>query len=757
MSAYIKFTPLSGAHNEDPLCYLLEIDEAKLLLDCGWRDAFDPEELNELKRVAKHVDAVLFSHADIEHLGAYPYALGKLGLNCPSYATVPIHDMGQVCMYDAYQSKCDVQEFNTFNLDHVDAAFEKMVQLRYSQPYSLSGKCKGITITAYGAGHTVGGTVWRIRKDTDEVVYAVDYNHKKDRHLNGTVLMTSDTISRPSVLITDSYNALNDQPLRKVRDAALLDTVTAALAANANVLIPVDSSTRVLELAFILEQYWSMERLQHPLIFLSHQSYRTMSLARTMLEWMGDEVAQAFSQRREVPFDFKFLRTLYRLKDVEKINGAKLVLAPLKSLDTGWSHQLLQKWCEDEKNIIILPDRGHPDTVTRTLYETWNLSAPAQDGGIRSSVNVELDMPITIRTRIPLEGNELTEFLAREQQRREAESLQQKSTGLLSDDESDEDDEGQISEVANILAAGFDIYVKDQVKTAGFFKQSQSYRMFPVHEVRKRVDDYGEVIDPEVYMRGEYQYALAQKEEEMEIDGEEVMKRELESLRHEEDKVPSKYTEYPGELKIRCKVMYIDFEGRTDGMSIKNILAQVQPRKLIFIHGSEDSTNHLLDHCLNTEALTSEVFAPQIGETVNVSAATNIYQLKLTDSLVSSLRMAAINDYTLSYIHGLIHVPPASVTTSTAAIIPTLDLLPPQQQPLHPSLLVGDLKLSSFRKQLQNEGFTTRFVGGILIVNESIIVRREGEEGASQLIVEGPVGRDYTRVRELLYGGFGVL
>jgi cleavage and polyadenylation specificity factor subunit 2 len=50
MTSYIKFTPLSGAKNEEPLCYLLEIDEVKILLDCGWSDSFNIEDLAQLKK-----------------------------------------------------------------------------------------------------------------------------------------------------------------------------------------------------------------------------------------------------------------------------------------------------------------------------------------------------------------------------------------------------------------------------------------------------------------------------------------------------------------------------------------------------------------------------------------------------------------------------------------------------------------------------------------------------------------------------------
>jgi cleavage and polyadenylation specificity factor subunit 2 len=47
---------------------------------------------------------------------------------------------------------------------------------------SLRGKGQGLSITPVPAGHMIGGTIWRIVKDGEEdIVYAVDYNHKKVR------------------------------------------------------------------------------------------------------------------------------------------------------------------------------------------------------------------------------------------------------------------------------------------------------------------------------------------------------------------------------------------------------------------------------------------------------------------------------------------------------------------------------------------------------------------------------------------------
>jgi hypothetical protein len=84
----------------------------------------------------------------------------------------------------------------------------------------LSGKGYGLTITPLPAGHMIGGTIWKIVKVGEEdIVYAVDFNHKKERHLNGCEL---ERLQRPSLLITDAFNATYQQARRRTRDEKLM-------------------------------------------------------------------------------------------------------------------------------------------------------------------------------------------------------------------------------------------------------------------------------------------------------------------------------------------------------------------------------------------------------------------------------------------------------------------------------------------------------------------------------------------------------
>jgi hypothetical protein len=49
------------------------------------------------------------------------------------------------------------------------------------------------------------------------------------------------------------------------------------------------------------------------------------------------------------------------------------------------------------------------------------------------------------------------------------------------------------------------------------------------------------------------------------------------------DETATKYISFEDSIAIKCMLQYIDFEGLTDGRSIRNILAKIAPRKLVCV------------------------------------------------------------------------------------------------------------------------------------------------------------------------------
>ncbi|KAG0034806.1 cleavage and polyadenylation specificity factor subunit 2 [Podila clonocystis] len=689
-SNYIRFTALSGSKSEAALCYLLEIDEAKIMLDCGWNDAFNVDDLRQLKRVAKDVDACLLSHATLHHLGALAYAKSYLGLRAQTYATFPVMDMGRLSLYDIWQSKRSTEDFKTFNLEDIDQAFEAITCLRYHQPTALTGKCKGITITAYAAGHTVGGTVWKISKDTESILYAVDYNHRKDKHLDPTVLFSRDGTTPndfrlPSLMITDAFNAGETHPSRADRDKALLVSTIATLATGGSVLLPTDSSTRVLELAYMLDSYWMANRVPFPLILLTNFSYRTAHFATSMMEWMGDTVRSQLTETRENPFQFKYLRLCQRLSDLDRYPGPKVVLASNLSMENGFAREVTHE---------ILTERALPGELARYLYDEWKEGVgELSSKDVGSEVQLDTILSLKVDRKVPLEGAELAEFNAAEEARKEREAaeaaLQERNRRTMLEEENDSDDDesmdGDLIEIDTLLtkSGSHDVYMKDATKSGGFFKQTQSYRMFPFQERRKKIDDYGESIVVEHFLsassgaaggagpdaNGDVKMGEAGDDPTGDVamkgendDGKDVMDPDM---IHPEDSVPSKYVSSEEDVIIRCKVRYVDLEGRSDESAMQTILQAIAPKKLILIHGTEDKTAALSDAYLSMSDMTREIYTPSVGEILNVSEVTNMYKIHLTDALLSSLNFSKLGEYDLAYLVGQVQIP----TGSTAPVL----------------------------------------------------------------------------------------
>ena len=378
MASLVKFTPINGCYQDyAPSSYLLEIDSYKILLDCGLpapdingKFNIDDSYIKTLRRVVKTVDAVLISHGDLLHCGALPIIIHDLNPNASIYATVPVHHLGLMTLYDTLQA---LEPFSAtsswtslFSYDEVDLAFEKIQKLRYSQPVNLTNS---VVVSPLPAGHTLGGSMWRIRKPpSEDILYISAFNHKKEAHLEGALF---DAISRPSLMIVNAQQALAPAIIRKDRDSDLFKYINYTIKAGGNVLIPVDSALRVLELAFVIDSGWN-ENIKtsstRPVkaYLLTNQSYRTLEFAKGMLEWMSSSVMKVFDTDRTNPFDFKHISLVNSL---DKISFATpvIILASSESLDYGHSHSLLQQIGKGSSNSILSPFDARPDSVLAAL------------------------------------------------------------------------------------------------------------------------------------------------------------------------------------------------------------------------------------------------------------------------------------------------------------------------------------------------------------------------------------------------------
>jgi len=750
MTSIIRLTPLSGGGDESPHCHLLEVDGFNFLLDIGWDEKFSPAFLTSLSKVVHKVDAVLLSYPDLHHLGALPVAVGKLGLSCPVYATVPVYKMGQMFLYDIYQARHNIEDFTLFTLDDVDATFEKITQLKYNQTVMLKGKGQGLAITPLPAGHMIGGTIWKIVKDGEEdIVYAVDYNHKKERHLNGCDI---ERLSRPSLLITDAFNATYSQNKRRLRDEQLMTNILATLRNSGNVLVCVDTAGRVLELAHMVDQLWSNKDsglLAYSLALLNNVAFNVVEFAKSQIEWMSEKLMKMMGEKKANPFQFKHLKLCHSMAEVNKVPAPKVVLASMPVMACGFARDLFLQWCSNPKNSVILTSRSSPGTLGRDLIE---------NGGDRT-------IPIEVRRRIKLTGPELEQFRAKEKS-----STSKHHSSLVEealDDESDSDTEMEV-----VTKAGdpkpkvkHDIVMKAETgkKQSGFFKSNKSrYPMFPCVEEKIKYDDYGEIIRIEDFLMdtSEPVDELAEAVEEYEEDV------------PDKEEVPTKCVSTTQNFQINCGIQFIDFEGRTDGESIMKLTAQLKPRRIILLRGTDENLTALKDFCGEFIGGENNIFVPKNGEVVDATTERYIYQVRLRDSLFSTLNFNKAKDGHLAWVDGVIKMTDeervdiiatdaeedkeAEPKAPTQPVIPVLVPLQDDEIVGHSTNFVNELKLSDFKLVLTKNGIPSEFQQGNLMCGHSSNVQLRRHE-SGRVMIEGCLSNDYYTIRDLLYQQYAIV
>ncbi|KAI5309348.1 hypothetical protein KEM55_003453, partial [Ascosphaera atra] len=359
--------------------------------------------------------------------------------------------------------------------------FSMIHPLKFSQPHQPLGSpfsppLNGLTITAYDAGHTVGGTLWHIQHGMESIVYAVDWNQTRENVVPGaawfdvTAAGTSGTqvieqLRKPTALVCSTKGGDTFAPSggRQRRDNVLLDMIRSATGKGGTVLIPTDTSARVLELAYVLEHAWreicagNEDPMRETEVYLvSKKAHGTMRLARSMLEWMDKAIVREFeaneggdvgignesnSQKKGKtvgPFTFKHLRLVEHKTKLEKILASdkpKVILTSDTTLDWGYSRDVLQHIASGQDNLVLLTEsfasskESEEKFKTRLGQELWKIyeqridgvaNEKAADGELLEQVHTGgRQLEVTTNERGPLEPSDMVvyqQYLATQRQ-----------------------------------------------------------------------------------------------------------------------------------------------------------------------------------------------------------------------------------------------------------------------------------------------------------------------------------------------------
>ncbi len=332
-----------GAGEVTGSCHVLTVGGRRLLLDCGLIQGGEaPHERNRAPFPfdAAQVDAVVLSHAHIDHCGRLPL-LRRRGFRGPIYATPACRDLARILLADsANMQERDSERVNRRRkregdrravapLYTGDDALEVLHQfraVRYGTPIEL---LPGVELTLRDAGHILGSTsVWlTLREGTLQrrVVFSGDVGQYD-------MPILRDPESGPAadfVLMESTYGD------RLHRDrAATLDEFGGILRAarrdGGNVLIPAFAVGRSQEILYELGTHFEAWQLGEWQVFLDSP----MAIEASEVYWkhaeLFDEEAQQWRARRggmpALP-NLKLCRTAEESMAINRLRNGAIVIA----------------------------------------------------------------------------------------------------------------------------------------------------------------------------------------------------------------------------------------------------------------------------------------------------------------------------------------------------------------------------------------------------------------------------------------------
>ncbi|SHJ22433.1 MBL fold metallo-hydrolase RNA specificity domain-containing protein [Parasporobacterium paucivorans] len=259
----MKLTFIGAAHEVTGSCYYLEACGKKILVDCGMEQGMDFYVNQNLPVPESEIDAVLLTHAHIDHSGNLPL-LYKKGFRGKVYATGATYDLCEIMLRDSAHIQMTEAEWknrkrkrsgDTFvEPAYTDEDAREVVRLFVSVSYKeIVSPFEGIKVCYNDAGHLLGSSsieVWITEADvTKKIVFSGDIGN-----IHKPLLKRPQYIEEADYVVMES--TYGDRKHVKNPDyvAELSKIIQTTFDRGGNVVIPSFAVGRTQELLYFIHQ-----------------------------------------------------------------------------------------------------------------------------------------------------------------------------------------------------------------------------------------------------------------------------------------------------------------------------------------------------------------------------------------------------------------------------------------------------------------------------------------------------------------------
>lgn len=336
----MNITFLGAAEEVTGSCYLVEVGKHKILLDCGLvQGSHVDHRRNELPLSvpAGQIDAVVLSHAHIDHSGRLPL-LAKQGFSGPIHTHHATQALCEIMLRDsAYLQEKDAQWENRkrrrkglpdieplYTQEDAAAVMDLFEGLDYGRQVDVA---PGVRVRFSDAGHILGSGIVELwlqeRGRTCKIVFSGDLGYAAAPVMDDPARLTEADL----VLMESTYGDRNHRSFDDTLQE-LTDIFRQASAHWGNILIPAFAVGRTQDLLYLMEQNfdrWELERwhiyLDSPLAIEATEVYsRYRSLYGAELFRKGPKPSPALP-------NFTATRTSAESMQLNEIDSGAVIIA----------------------------------------------------------------------------------------------------------------------------------------------------------------------------------------------------------------------------------------------------------------------------------------------------------------------------------------------------------------------------------------------------------------------------------------------
>jgi len=393
-SQWVRLSILGGFREVGRMAQYIHTPESKVLIDCGINVAANDLEmgfpyLNLPEFRLQELDAVIVSHAHLDHCGFVPY-LFYMGYDGPIYCTPPTRDLMYLLQWDYLDVIEREGKSLPYTRNEIKKAVSHTITLEYNEITDIS---PDIRLTLYNAGHILGSSMvhLHIKEGLYNLAYTGDFKFERSRlfdpantHFPRLETLIMESTYGGSKDIQQSRRRAEDEVIRQINDTVLR---------GGKVLVPVFAVGRAQELLVVIDEYARQGVLEEVPVFLDGMIWEATGIHTTYPSYLNRSLQnQIFHQGRNPFLSERFRKVKGAAERQEVIDGEPcVVLATSGMLAGGPAMEYLKEFAEDERNTLIFVGYQAEGSLGRRIQKGWK-EIPVRENGKTRALQIRMNI-----------------------------------------------------------------------------------------------------------------------------------------------------------------------------------------------------------------------------------------------------------------------------------------------------------------------------------------------------------------------------